>query len=134
MAIKRLTIELDDSPDRAGQTKVPEGARVAETKDFKAREMTGLPTEKESEETQSPETARANPRAPGRTSSDLFAEFVNQPRAMATLLIFAPVPFFAMKIQSFGDLIYPVAVGILLNVVWFGIPWITNHWKKRGDT
>ena len=134
MAIRRFTIELDDSPDRAGQTKIPEGARVAEAKEFKARELTGLPTEREFEETQSPEVARATPRAPGRTASDLVAEFVNQPRAMATLLVFAPFPFFTTKIQSFGDLVYPTAVGLLLNVVWFGIPWITDRWKKRSDT
>ena len=131
MAIRRLTIELDDSPDRAGQTKIPEGARAAESKEFKASRVTGLPTEKEMEETESPAFAAASPRAAGRTISDLVVEFVNEPRAMATLLIFLPVPFFVTIIRSLTDLIYPIVIGVLLNAVWFGITWITNRSKKR---
>ena len=131
MAIKRLTIELDDSPDRAGPTAIPEGVRATGATEFKAQEMTRIPSKKESEETQSPEGGKVNPRAPGRTISDLVAEYVNEPRVMATLLIFAPFPFFAARIQMFSDLLYPAAVGVLLNVVWFGIPWAKRLWSTQ---
>ena len=127
MAIKRVTFELDDSPDR-GETRVPAAARLAESKGFKTRQMTGLPTEKEVVETQSLEIAGPSPRAPGRTMSDLVAEFINQPRAMATLLILVPFAIsLATNIPSFGHLIYPLVVGILLNITWFGVPWITRR-------
>ena len=129
MAIKRVTFELDYSPDLVGQTKVPDAARLAESKNFKTREVTGLPIEKEVVETKSLEVAAPSPRAPGRTMSDLVAEFVNQPRAMATVLMFLPfaICLATTHIPSFGYLIYPLTIGILLNIVWFGIAWITNR-------
>ena len=133
MAIKRVTVELDDSPDQAALTRIPEAARGALSKDFKTREMTTIPTE-ETAETQSLDIGGAARKAPGRTMSDLVAEFVNQPRAMATLLMFAPFAvYLPTKIPSFGHLIYPLTVGILLNIVWFGTGWITSHMQKRDD-
>lgn len=124
MAIKRLTIEMDDSPDTARLTGVPEGLRVTQPTELKERELTGIPTGKESDETVSPVSGKAAPRAPGRTVPDLVAEFVNDARAMVTILMFVPFVVFVVKIQSINDFVYPVVMGVLLNVVWFVVPWI----------
>ena len=134
MAIKRLTIELDDSSDRVRSTTVPEGLRVRESSELKQRELTSAPSEKDAEETVSPKPGVALPRATGRTVADLVAEFVNDARAMATILMFLPFIIFVPKIQGFSDLMYPTATGVLLNAVWFGVSLVRSIRRKQGDT
>jgi hypothetical protein len=102
--------------------------------ELKERESTGIPTGKESDETVSPVSGKAAPRAPGRTVPDLVAEFVNDPRAMATILMFVGFVVFVVKIQSINDFVYPVAMGALLNAVWFGVPWIQRRFMNGRDT
>ena len=134
MAIKRLTIEMDDSSDRGRQTTVPEGLRVKESIELKQRELTSIPSETDAEETVSPKPGAALPRATGRTVADLIAEFVNDARAMATILMFAPFIIFVSKIERFDDLMYPAATGVLLNAVWFGVSLIRSLRRKQDDT
>lgn len=83
--------------------------------------MTGTLTERQREETESGEAGAAVARTTGRTIADLVAEFRNDSRAMATLLIFVPFVLFAGRIEKLDDLIYPTAIGGLLNGVWFGV-------------
>ena len=129
--MKRFTIELDDSPDQRGQTVVPGGeALPVQYAGFKTRQLTGVPSAADSEDgTISPIPGQVSPKAPGRTVSDLVAEFMNNPQVMATLLVFAPFPFFASSIKGLADLAYPAITGGLLNLVWFGMAWFRKRSK-----
>lgn len=131
MAIKRVTFELDDSPNHANGTTIPEGVRTSPTQDFKGRELTVSPSDIRQSETDSPGTASAPLRAPGRTISDLIAEFKDDARAMATILMFVPFVVFVAKIHAFGDLLYPFVIGVLLNVIWFGVSFLAR--KKNSQ-
>jgi hypothetical protein len=128
MAIKRLTIELDDAPDRVSSTTVPESLRPKKARDLKQKELTAIPKEEDTEE-----TSLERPNAPpgkviGRTPADLVADFVNDPKVMATILMFLPFIPFAPKLDKLADLLLPGAVGVLLNLVWFGVALL-----KKGD-
>jgi hypothetical protein len=127
VAIKRFTIELDDAPDQGGQTSIPTTREDAREHKFKARQLTGVPAASDLEETSSPNSGKAVPRAPGRTFSDLVAEFMNNPQVMATILMFVPFIVFAGTVKAIYDLLYPTITGILLNVVWFGIAWLRRN-------
>lgn len=133
MAFKRVTIELDDAPDRGDQTSVPGSQGGTREQGFKVRH-TGVPTESDAAETTSPNAGQAPPRAPGRTFSDLVAEFKNNPQVMATILIFAPFFVFAGSVKSIYDLLYPTITGVLLNIVWFGSAWFRRGRQHDGGT
>ena len=135
MAFKRvITIELDDAPDRGRQTSVPKSPEAPGEQGFKVRELTAAPSEAETAETTSPKVGQASPKAPGRTFPDLVAEFMNDARVMATILMFAPFPFFAGKVQGVPDLLYPALTGALLNGVWFGVSWFRRTRQDKGGT
>lgn len=119
MAIKRLTIDLDDAPDRGPRTAVPQGLQRTGTEELKDRQLTKGPPDSETDETVSPSSGKVVPRAPGRTWGDLVAEFQNQPRAMATLLMFISIVPFVAKISKPGDLLVPFIIGSGLNAIWF---------------
>ena len=121
MAIRRVTIDLDDSADNNKHTLVAQSltGRKVPTRKY---EGTSLPVhEEEAQETELTEKTLPSPTI-GRTYSDLIYEFYNSPRAMATILMFAPMPFFAFNINNINGLIYPIILGVVLNVVWFGVP------------
>ena len=130
MAIKRLTIELDDAPDRGGQTSPPESLLARPEQSLKERELTSPPTGSEPEETDASRPGIASTRPTGRTFPDLIAEFVNEPRAIATILMFASFLAFVVKTKELSDLANPLIVGILLNIVWFGVPWVARFRRK----
>ena len=134
MVIKRLTIEVDDAPDQRRQTSVPVSQQDDHEQGFKVRQLTEVPTESEVSESLSPNAGQVVRRAPGRTFSDLVAEFMNNPQVMATILMFLPFTVFAGSVKAINDLLYPTATGILLNVVWFGIAWFRRNRKRNGET
>ena len=115
--------------DTGPSTTVPEALRPSPPVDLKSKDQTALPSEEDGE-TSSPVAGKASPRRIGRTFSDLFAESMDDGRVMATLLIFAPFVAFVRSIEEFDDLKYPLTVGVLLNVVWFGIAFI-RYLKRR---
>ena len=129
MAIKRLTIELDDAPDTRQSTTVPEPLQASTPVELKSKDLTNLPSE-EKGETTSLIVGKVAPRRIGRTVSDLFAEFKDDGRVMAILLMFAPFAVFLRNVEKFADLLYPFIVGVLLNVMWFGIDFI-RYLKRR---
>lgn len=129
MAFKRLTIELDDAPDTRQSTTVPEPLQPSTPVELKRKDPTNLPSEEEGETT-SPIAGKAPPRHIGRTVSDLFVEFKDDGRVVAPLLMFAPFVVFLGNVEKFADLLYPFAVGVLLNVMWFGIGLIRDL-KRR---
>lgn len=126
MAIKRVTIELDDSPEGDKSTAPPSTQKQQEFTEAKKHSLTGTPDYKYSEETTLPNNQPTAPITTGRTFPDLISEFANNSRAMATTLIFVPFIIFVAKIDNIESLKYPVITGIILNTVWFGVPVITN--------
>ncbi len=127
--MKRLTIELDDAPDQGRQTSAPSQEGVGE-QGFKARQLTGLPTESYEAETTGANPGRVVPRAPGRTFPDLAAEFMTNSQVMATILTTIPFMIFAGSVKEIADLLYPAITGGLLNFVWFGTAWFNRKRKK----
>ena len=134
MAFKRVTIELDDAPDRGGQTSAPVSQEGAREQGFKVRELTGVPTDSDPAETTATNARQSPLRAPGRTFSDLVAEFMSNPQVMATILMFAPFIVFAGTVKEIAHLLYPAITGVLLNAVWFGIACIKRIRRRNGDT
>lgn len=120
MAIKRLTIELDDVTDRVSPTTVPESLRPKKARELKQKELTALPREEDTEETSLERAGAPRAKVVGRTIADLVADFANDPRAMATILMFLPFIPFVPKLDHLADLVLPTVIGVLLNVVWFG--------------
>lgn len=128
MAIRRVTYEIDDSPER-GPTRLPEGVHPATELEPLENRLTDVARPEEFLSTSRGE--RARPPATGRTPSDLFVEFVHQPRAMATLLTFAPCVAYAPWVDMLTDLLVPLALGAILNSVWFGVGYFTR--RKPAD-
>jgi hypothetical protein len=125
MAIKRLTIELDDLPDTAKATSLP-------------APLTGkaqtLPVEREKTSTPEQQADYQQPEIPGqkqdsairsetigRTPADLVFAFVNRPEFMATTLTFLSFLISVGKFQHVNDVWIPVVISAILNGVWFGI-------------
>ncbi len=136
MAIKRLTIELDDVPESQGPTNVPvslAGGSKQTSKETQGRtEVTEYSSEVEAE-AQGQLSAPSSHPVFGRTVSDLVAEFINNPRAMATLLTFIPFVVFVTKIDSIESLKFPIIVGLILNTVWFGVAMVTRIFNFFGS-
>ena len=130
MAIRRVTIELDDSADNNRTTTVPTSLTKRGPIETKKRDLTDVTVyEEKVEEAEPPEGAPSVPITIGRTFPDLVSEFINNPRAMATILMFAPFIVFVVKIDSTAALKYPVITGAILNAVWFGIPVLMSIWR-----
>jgi hypothetical protein len=134
VAFKRVTIELDDAPDRGGQTSTPITQEGAREQGFKVRQLTGVPTESDAAETTAANAGQSSPKAPGRTFSDLVAEFMTNSQVMATILMFAPFIVFAGSVTEIAHLLYPAITGVLLNAVWFGIAWFKRNRQSNGNT
>lgn len=126
MAIKRLTIELDDIVDLKGSTTVPAALTSKQEFSLERKQPTGIAAYEKTEETETLNLSEKLSPTTGRTFPDLIIEFKNSPRAMATILMFVPVILFVTKVKSFVDLTYPAAVGIGLNLVWFSVPLISR--------
>lgn len=133
MAMRRLTIQIDDMVDQQKLTADP--SILAQNK--KTENIKESPTEvtfyeqKEENLSNAPDIILANHQ--GKTFPDLIAGFINDPRAMGTVLFFLPFPFFVSKIDSIKSLKYPIVIGILLNLVWFMFPLIISgiEWSKK---
>jgi len=122
MSIRRLTIELDDSVDRTSPTKVPDSLIPSrQEKIDKDITPSSLPTHYE-EENDTEEVIAYKAKQTGRTFPDLIAEFIDNPRAMSTILMFVPFIIFIPKIDSIISFKYPIFTGVLLNLVWFLVP------------
>lgn len=137
MAFRRrvTTIEeVDDSPGLAGPTVLPEPLRMPAIGELKSQELTRLPSERDATETVAPDNARPAPRAPQRTNADLFAEFRDDARIIATSLTILAFVIFASRIQTVRDVAVPIVVSVIFNGVWFGLPWLKNIVGKWGDT
>jgi len=98
MAIKRLTIVLDDSDEKIRRTDIPESLKIPRKENASIERATTIPN---SDDTDANEHFKIPPQTitTGRTFSDLVTEFINNPRAMATILMIIPFLIFVTNIQ-----------------------------------
>jgi hypothetical protein len=68
----------------------------------------------------------------GRTLADLYHDATSDVRLTSTLLFFVPFPFFAAKIDKLEDLIVPSVLGVLLNIIWHGVAFVSAHRRRSG--
>lgn len=125
MAIKRLTIELDDAVDSTTSTMVPSsfGEKQKEpTQD--APDGTRIPDSTKEEAAFSTKEKSVVLPTTGRTFADLVHDSANDYRVMATFLMTLPFVFFVTNLDSVAAFKYPLLTGIILNGVWFGITFV----------
>ena len=133
MAIKRLPIELDDSDEKVRRTDIPESLKIPRKENTTMEQATTIP---DPDDTDANEHFKTPPQAitTGRTFSDLVTEFINDSRAMVTILMIIPFLIFVAKINSIEYLKFPIVTGIIFNLVWFGVPILiktVNYITKR---
>lgn len=123
MAVKRLTIELDDITDVHQPTTSPATLLPQQTLPLRRGE-TELPSRQadyqESQINPSSETGHSA-EAIGRTPADLVFAFVNKPEFMSTFFVFLAFIVSVARLQKMADLWITASIAIGLNAVWFGI-------------
>jgi hypothetical protein len=133
MAIKRVTIELDDALDVSRTTTYPTAGRAEDFTEAKKQNITSAAGYADEENAAStPEPSPPKPTV-GRTFSDLIASSVDDARVMATLLMLIPFAIFATKIEKLSDLCIPAVVGVILNFVWFIASFAQRKAKKADE-
>jgi hypothetical protein len=124
MAVRRVTIELDDVPDAAKRTSSPASLLHKEDLLPEAKGKTDIPSRQNdyTRESDGP-TVLVSPGQEriGRTPSDLFLAFVNRPEFMATFLFALAFTICVARIQNPSDVWMPGLIGTILNSIWFGI-------------
>ena len=137
MAIKRVTIELDDAPDMAKST-APPPSLIAKKEDLSEIKSTSTPEQRadyrEPEALEKDQGGSRLSQMIGRTPSDLVFTFINRPEFMATALTFLAFLIFVGKLHNLADFWRPVIAAIIMNVVWFGVGIfrrVVNSTKKK---
>jgi hypothetical protein len=124
MAVRRVTIELDDVPDSAKRTSSPDSLLPKEDLVPEAKGKTDIPSRqtdytKESDSPTPP--ANCGQEKIGRTPWDLVFAFVNRHELMPTLLFALAFTISIKRIEKPSDLWIPGLIGLVLNSIWFGI-------------
>lgn len=128
MAIKRVIYELDDSTDLNPTT----GATIqnlSPDKDFLSNQTKSIEAYKDSEISKSDKIDNLKPLI-GRTIPDLILEFKNDNRLMTLLITVVSFLIFVTKLDSINNFQYPVVLSIILNFLWYTIPFIEKLFKK----
>jgi hypothetical protein len=128
MAIKRVIYELDDSTDLNPTT----GATIqnlSPDKDFLSNQTKSLEAYKDSEISKSDKIDNLKPLI-GRTIPDLVLEFKNDNRLMTLLITVISFLIFVTKLDSINNFQYPIVLSIILNFLWYTIPFIEKLFKK----
>jgi len=126
MAVKRVTIELDDVPDRMSRTAVPASLMVKSDVLPTHQGLTGTPAQQPDyqQDLVGADILSGGPAKKetiGRTPSDLVFAFINRPEFMAVTLVFLAFLISVSRLQTMGDLWLPAVIGGVLNLLWFGI-------------
>ncbi len=139
MAIKRLTIELDDSPDVATSTALPDSLIGSKQALPPAITNTGTPDQQDDYQEQvmlgsDKGQKSAQVAEPiGRTPSDLIFAFINRPEFTIVALTFLSFLIFINKLKSFDNFKLPIGLSVLLNILWFGTLIVRRFaiWNKK---
>ena len=138
MEVKRIIIDLDNSPDIARGT-APPSSLIRKKKVMSAEtQNTGTPEQQEDyRELEAIEKIQNGERAVetiGRTSSDLVFTLINRPEFVPTVLTCISFIIFSSKLKSLTDFWLPIATSIVFNGVWFSITLfrrIASRLKKK---
>ena len=127
MAIKRYTLEIDDSPEVNSIT----GASIATTSPVRTpvqdqTSATEIYQDLDATKSDNLEPARITT---GRTFGDILVEFKDDQRVMTILLVIVSFVIFVAKINSVENFAMPLALAFVLNIIWHGITW----WSKKAS-
>lgn len=128
MAIKRVIYELDDAKDSNPIT----GATIQNLqrdKNFIDNQTQSVEKYKETEIPESSKIENAK-HTFGRTIPDFIVEFKSDNRLMTVLITIISFIIFVTKIDSFADFLYPIALSVILNLLWYSIPIIEGKFKR----
>ncbi len=122
MAIRRFTIELDDSQDILEKTSSPPSLLPKKEAKQDISQSTSTPQEQDdySEHESGKADAHQAGETIGRTPSDLIFTFINRSEFIATALTILSFVIFITKIQKAEDFLLPIGASAILNIVWFG--------------
>ncbi|MBC8199356.1 MAG: hypothetical protein H8E80_04830 [Desulfobacteraceae bacterium] len=135
MAVKRVTIEIDDVSDLRGSTELP-STLVRKKNVPVSSQQTDIPDRQnynhESQVAEKYPKILLGSKTIGRTPSDLVFAFINRPEFMATILTFLAFLLFIKSLKTFHDFLMPVGAAILFNIVWFSISTIRrfSNWFR----
>lgn len=132
MPIKRIRIEIDDTEDDSSPTAMPFSLTPAKQSKNKENTTEDIP-KYDDEETVLAQKSFGKTTNTGRTYPDLISEFIHNPRAIATILIFVPFPFFVKEIKDIDSLKYPTIIGFLLNLVYFTVPLLIKLFGRKSN-
>ena len=125
MAIKRLTIELDDHPETDMRTSPPSSLMPKPETLPGHHEVTDVPDQQQAYRAADAGKEGLQESTPkeliGRTPSDLVYAFINRPEVMATTLTFLALLITVGKIEESSDWWLTFAAAVILNAVWFGV-------------
>ena len=136
MAIKRVTIEIDDQVENLyNPTDMPKELKHEQTIFPKQEIQTGELSFEESTkvEQDSKFSKRLSSKKTGRTYSDLFVEIKEDPRSIITFFTIISFAIFSLQISKLtltNFLIYSFITSGIFNFVWFITPWIIRFFKK----
>jgi hypothetical protein len=140
MAVKRFTIELDDTPDTENRTSSPHSL-IGKERLLPSVGATETPEQQldyqQQEQVQKEITNRVE--TIGRTPADLVVTFINRTEFMATALTFLSFVIFVGNLKQVSDFKWPLLTSAIINAVWFGIiggrrliAWLAMKQKKHG--
>lgn len=137
MAVKRVTIELDDVPDKMSRTTSPASLMLKDDVVPEPQGNTDIPARQTDyqQDTAAIETLsglKNRKETIGRTPADLVVIFINRPEVMAVILVFLAFLISVKRLQSMSDLWIPAMIGIVLNLVWFGIRGVRLLLNRKG--
>ena len=140
MAVKRVTIELDDATDMVGSTTYPTSLVRSKSRLPNVQQQTATPDTQD--DYGQPEALDENAeKVPvvetiGRTPSDLVVTFINRPEFMATALTVLAFLICVGKLQQAKDFWIPIGTAAFFNGVWFSVfsvrgifRWLRNRKK-----
>jgi len=129
MAIKRVTFEIDDIDDLRSMTNTPL-QRQFNPKGVINDQTKSIEDYKDAEISKSDNLNTSKPTI-GRTIADLVVEFKNDARVMTTLLVVVSFLLFINKLDSINKFIYPLLLSIILNIVWYSIPYLQKRFFNK---
>jgi len=137
MAVKRVTIELDDVPDNMSRTSGPASLMVKDDIVPTPQGITDTPARQTDyeQDTRGVDTVlglQSKRETIGRTPADLVFTFINRPEFMAVILVFLAFLISVKHVHGTSDLWLPAVISCVLNLVWFGIQGVRWFLSKKG--
>lgn len=139
MAVKRITFEIDDSPDSTALTRMPESLAVVpqgtiQKEVFFTETPDNQPNYSDDAIKPADGSGRSIQEPVGRTPSDLVASYSSRPEFVTTAITMFSFVVFASKIQSLEDVILPLGISLLINCVWYGTMFVQRLLTRKRRT